>query len=276
MSKILVAGSDLTQYFSYIDGDGKVTQQADGSIICSASENSRAYRGWKQMVCFGETYILKVRGCALDKTAYDDTSPRCNMIWYRQDGTMVRAVNGNFFSTEMTEETLVLTINQPVQTGDYIHIGFGSFASSKVDGLIQSASIYVENSSIPVKRTLLSGMIQLPPSAAGSFPAMYLHKGSPQIGIDTISFPDNNTIRISSKSLINIKDTRSDPVFNSQLLISLDAGNNYYQYQTIIGRHDRVKGSVDIVMVDRNKNQLVDFKTEVTKELFIQCNADIL
>lgn len=264
---VTIAGHDLSQFFQVVNGDGQLIVHADGSRTFSSPTlggENRSCLVYQQVVNYGETIILRIKGAINADTDDRSQMGRFNILWQR-NGKNVRGIDGFINSREIRSYEIAMTIDQPTQPGDYFRAGFGNFADSKAEVLITDATILVKNSFLPIKRVVLSGILKIGASKSGDLPTLSLNENFIQIPPDQISFDtDSKSIIISAPKYFKAANNTRSGVICGRSEICGDPNNaDFAKYQAYSGGLNRTEGTAKLWVVDRTTNTLVDFKALV-------------
>lgn len=264
---VTIAGHDLSQFFQVVNGDGQLIVHADGSRTFSSPTlggENRSCLVYQQVVNYGETIILRIKGAINADTDDRSQMGRFNILWQR-NGNDVRKTDGFINSREIRSYEIAMTIDEPTQPGDYFRASFGNFADSKAEVLITDASILVKNSFLPIKRIVLSGLLKIGASKAGDLPTLSLNENFIQIPPDQISFDtDSKSIIISAPKYFKAaNNTRSGVICGRSEICGDPSNADFAKYQAYSGGLNRTEGTAKLWVVDRTTNTLVDFKALV-------------
>lgn len=264
---VTIAGHDLAQFFPVVNGDGQLIVHADGSRTFSSptlNGENRSCLVYQQVVNYGETIILRIKGAINADTDDRSQMGRFNILWQR-NGNDVRKTDGFINSREIRSYEIAMTIDQSTQPGDYFRASFGNFADSKAEVLITDATILVKNSFLPIKRIVLSGLLKIGASKAGDLPTLSLNENFIQIPPDQISFDtDSKSIVITAPKYFKAANNTRSGVICGRSEICGDPNNgDFAKYQAYSGGLNRTEGTAKLWVVDRTTNTLVDFKALV-------------
>lgn len=252
-------------------GTGVITDNSDGSVTFSSSDtNSNCYMYWLKPAVFGETIKLKVKAQQLSGVDITDisklgTCPRFAIqLKAKDNSTIKRAVDGYVTTSELGWYELSFTINQPVIDGDLIVCSFGQFRPSTITGVFSEAQILMENSSLPVRREVIGGLLNITASESGTLPTLNYNLNYNLLQPDNITWLNSTTIQITDSRLKGIDGTQMSPLWNCDVLLNDTSTSDFYKYRVYVGYLNRSTGTINIQLFDSITNAVVDFKTDKT------------
>lgn len=260
-------------------GTGVITDNSDGSVTFSSSDtNSNCYMYWLKPAVFGETIKLKVKAQQLSGVDIIDisklgTCPRFAIqLKAKDNSTIKRAVDGYVTTSELGWYELSFTINQPVIDGDLIVCSFGQFRPSTITGVFSEAQILMENSSLPVRREVIGGLLNITASESGTLPTLNYNLNYNLLQPDNITWLNSTTIQITDSRLKGIDGTQMSPLWNCDILLNDISTSDFYKYRVYVGYLNRSTGTINIQLFDSITNAVVDFKTNKTTLVTLMFN----